>query len=199
MMNRLKALRSGKYTQSEIADLLRVGRTTYTKYERGDIQMGEDVLKQLSNIYGVSIDYILDNEASSESVLRVPVLGTIPAGIPIEAIEDIIDWEEVPADWTRGGKEYFALQVRGDSMYPEYRDGDIIILQKQETCESGDDCAVMVNGDDATFKRVKRNESGIVLQPINPAYDPYIYSNEQIVELPVRIIGVVVELRRKKR
>lgn len=199
MMNRLKALRSGKYTQSEIADLLRVGRTTYTKYERGDIQMGEDVLKQLSNIYGVSIDYIIGNEASSESVLRVPVLGTIPAGIPIEAIEDIIDWEEVPADWTRGGKEYFALQVRGDSMYPEYRDGDIIILQKQETCESGDDCAVMVNGDDATFKRVKRNESGIVLQPINPAYDPYIYSNKQIMELPVRIIGVVVELRRKKR
>lgn len=83
-------------------------------------------------------------------------------------------------------------------MFPEYLDGDIIILQKVEDCENGQDCVVMVNGNDGTFKRVFKNENGIVLQPLNNEFQPMIYSNEQIEKLPIRIIGRVVELRRKK-
>lgn len=83
-------------------------------------------------------------------------------------------------------------------MFPEYLDGDIIILQKIEDCENGQDCVVMVNGSDGTFKRVFKNENGIVLQPLNNEFQPMIYSNEQIEKLPIRIIGRVVELRRKK-
>ena len=105
--------------------------------------------------------------------------------------------EEIPEDWTRGGKEFFALQVHGDSMRPRYEDGDVIILRKAETCESGQDCAVRINGDDVTFKRVRRREDGVMLQALNPEYESYFFSNRQINELPVRIIGVVVEMRRK--
>ena len=83
-------------------------------------------------------------------------------------------------------------------MFPEYLDGDIIILQKIEDCENGQDSVVMVNGSDGTFKRVFKNENGIVLQPLNNEFQPMIYSNEQIEKLPIRIIGRVVELRRKK-
>lgn len=82
-------------------------------------------------------------------------------------------------------------------MLPEYRAGDVLILRKQEDCETGDDCAVMVNGSDATFKRIRRNEKGITLQPLNPAYDPTFYTNHEVIDLPVRIIGIVVEVRRK--
>ena len=99
----------------------------------------------------------------------------------------------------KGGKQYFGLKVKGDSMYPEYLDGDTLILLKQEDCESGEDCVVMVNGNDGTFKRVFKNENGIILQPLNNSYQPMIYTNEQIENLPVRIIGVVDEIRRKKR
>lgn len=127
------------------------------------------------------------------------VYGTIPAGTPIELIEDILDTEEIDADMLKGGKEYFGLRIKGDSMEPEYLEGDIVIFQKLDDCESGDDCCVMVNGSDGTFKRVFKNENGIVLQPLNNKYEPLIFSNEQIEKLPVKILGVFEELRRKKK
>ena len=82
-------------------------------------------------------------------------------------------------------------------MEPEYRDGDTIIVQQQERCNSGDDCAVMVNGDDATFKRVRLHENGLTLQPLNTKYDPRYFTASEVESLPVRILGVVVEIRRK--
>lgn len=126
----------------------------------------------------------------------IPVVGRIPAGTPIEAIEDVVDHEDIPAALARRG-EYFGLRVVGNSMTPNYLDGDTIIVRKQNTCESGDDCVVMVNGNDATFKRVTLDERGIVLRPLNPDYDTYFYSNEEIERLPVTIAGVAVEVRRK--
>ncbi len=129
----------------------------------------------------------------------VPVLGVIPAGIPIEAIEDILDYEEIPESWLKGNKEYFGLKVKGDSMYSEYLDNDTLIIQKQDDCSNGDDCVVMVNGQDSTFKRVYKNDNGITLQPLNSSYQPTFYSNEEIKKLPVKVLGVVIELRRKKK
>lgn len=139
-----------------------------------------------------------DTSAASPNALRIPVLGTIPAGIPLEAIEDIQDWEEIPAAWGSGDRQYFGLRVKGDSMYPRYLEGDTVILRKETTCESGDDCAVLVNGEEATIKQVIRKGDGsLELRPTNPAYPPRIYSPAEIGALPVQIIGVVVELRRK--
>lgn len=138
------------------------------------------------------------NNSSSNSAI-VFVYGTIPAGIPMECIEDILDTEEISADMLKGGKQYFGLKIKGDSMEPDYLDGDVIIFQKQDDCENGDDCVVMVNGNDGTFKRVFKNENGIILQPLNPSYSPQVYTNEQIENLPVRIIGIVEEIRRKKK
>lgn len=130
------------------------------------------------------------------NVAKIPVLGRIPAGIPMEAIEDINDYIEIPESWLVGGAEYFSLEIKGDSMSPQYETGDIVIFRKQETCETGDDCAVMVNGNDATFKRVERQESGIVIKPLNPNYETKFYTNKEIEEVPIRVIGVAVELRR---
>ncbi len=138
-----------------------------------------------------------DNKKNDSAI--VFIYGTIPAGIPMECIEDIIDTEEISADMLKGGKQYFGLRVKGNSMEPEYLDGDTLILEKADDCESGDDAIIMVNGNDGTFKRVFKNENGIILQPLNPEYSPVVYSNEQIENLPVRIIGIVEEIRRKKR
>ena len=138
-----------------------------------------------------------DNKRNDSAI--VFVYGTIPAGIPMECIEDIIDTEEISTDMLKGGKQFFGLRVHGDSMYPEYLEGDTLILEKAEDCESGDDCVVMVNGNDGTFKRVFKNENGIILQPLNPIYSPMIYTNEQIENLPIKVMGIVVEIRRKKK
>ena len=152
----------------------------------------EDLLNMLNNDQGFNIN----NDNNSAIVF---VYGTIPAGIPMECIEDIMDTEEISADMLRGGKQYFGLRVKGNSMEPEYLDGDTLILEKVDDCESGDDCVVMVNGNDGTFKRVFKNENGIILQPLNPSYSPIVYTNEQIETLPIKILGIVVEFRRKKR
>ena len=170
-----------------------------------------DTVKYISKGMNMSIESILkvlDDEQEfkmneeapkyNSSSAIVMVYGTIPAGIPMECIEDVLDTEEISSDMLKGGKQYFGLKIKGNSMYPEYLDGDTIILEKVENCENGQDCVVMVNGNDGTFKRVFKNENGIILQPLNNEFQPMVYSNEQIKNLPVRVIGKVVELRRKK-
>ncbi len=203
-MNRIKELRKATgYTQSKLAEKLNVSRTTVTMWETGNHGPDVDTLKQLAEIFGTTVDYIVGSSdranVSSNKVLRIPVLGSVPAGIPLEAIEDIIDWEEIPQSLASGEKEYFALQVEGDSMYPDYLPGDIVIVQKTPVCASGDDCVVYVNGYDATLKQVRLDEKHgtLTIVPKNPSYPPRTFSKEEIQSLPVTIAGVVVELRRK--
>lgn len=184
--------------QSDIVSALGITASTVSDWVNGKKYPRVDAMQRLADYLGVLLSD-LTSDANDKTVksVRIPVLVTIPAGIPIEAIEDVIDWEEIPVEMARGGKEYFALQLKGDSMYPRYENDDVVIFRKQDTCENGQDCAVMVNGDDATFKRVRLNENGITLQPLNPEYEPIVFSNNAVRNLPVRIIGVAVELRRK--
>lgn len=140
-------------------------------------------------------DFLYQNQLPPSSV-RIPVLGDVAAGIPIEAIEDIVDYEEISTTMASTG-EFFGLRIKGASMEPRMRDGDVVIVRKQDTAETGDVVVVLVNGDSATVKRIKKEPSGITLIPNNPAYDSIYYSNDEIQSLPVRIIGKVVELRAK--
>ena len=166
----------------------------------------------LAGLFGVSVDYLIGNTDNPHLVsnLRplnegltagstIPVLGKVPAGVPIEAVEDIIDEIELTAAMTNDRHDYFALLVSGNSMYPEYMDGDIVIVRKQETAETGDDVVAYVNGYDATLKRLVRSMRGITLRPLNPEFEPRTFTNEEIETIPVRIAGVVVEQRRNRK
>lgn len=144
----------------------------------------------------LNIDNARYIETTSKNI-KIPVLGKVPAGIPIEAIEDILGYEELPTSMLRNGENYFALKVDGDSMYPDYKTGDIIIIRQQNDCNSGDDCVVMVNGDDATFKRVIKQEKSIILKPLNNEYEPYYFNEYEILTKPVKILGIAIEVRRK--
>ena len=185
-------------TQEQIAKILNTDQSTYSKMENKPAdRIATDTLKKLSDYYNVSIDFILGREKENvKKGITIPVLGIIPAGIPIEAIEDIIDYEEIPQEMAKTG-EFFGLKVQGDSMSPRILSGDVVIVRKQNDCESGDSCVVMVNGFDATLKQVKKDYNGITLVPFNKEYKPMFYSNKDIAELPVRILGKVVELRGK--
>lgn len=201
---RLKELRaSAGLSQKALASKLFVSQQAVARWETDKATPNPETLAKLSEIFDVSADYLLGRELSqnvspASHALRVPVLGVIQAGVPMDAIEDILDWEEVPASWGSGGREYFGLRVKGDSMYPRYLEGDTVILRKGSACDSGDDCAVLVNGDAATLKQVILREDGAVeLRPVNPTYPPRTYSPAEIESLPVQVIGVVVELRRK--
>ena len=219
--NIIKQYRSEhKMSMQTFADLIHSSKSYVSMIEKNynpatgkPINPSLETLKLISDAIHIDIDtllkmlddnqeIILDEKKYKEQFkkringVRIPVLGSIPAGVPIELIQDIIDYEDISEEMLKGGKEYFALKVKGNSMYPKYLDGDTIIVLKQNDCESGQDCIVMVNGDDGTFKRIFKTDNGITLQPLNNEYMPSFYSNEDIISKPVRILGVVKEIRR---
>ena len=199
-MNNLKSARkAAKMTQAEVAKVIGITQNGYSYWENGKAKIDHESLTKLANLFGVTTDYLIGiSEEADDKSVRIPVLGSVPGGIPVEAIEDIVDWEEIPQAMCAGGKEYFALEVKGDSMWPDYLPGDVVIVRKDPCCESGDVCVVYVNGYDATLKQVKLGEDGsITLVPKNQSYPPRTYSPEEAADLPVAICGVVVELRRR--
>lgn len=187
-------------TQAEVAAIIGVTQNGLSNWETGRNRVDLVTLQRLADLYGVTTDYLLGkDDQPNPVVLRVPVFRKVPAGIPLEAIEDVVDWEELPQSMAKGGREYFALQVVGDSMWPDYLERDVVIVRKTEICTSGDVCVVYVNGYDATLKQVKLDEArgSLTIIPRNPSYPPRTYTRQEIRELPVTIAGVVVELRRK--
>lgn len=182
-------------SRAELGTMINLHESTVKRYEDGEIgKVGMDVIQEFAKALHVDVAYLFGIEPKQKNqALRINVYGSIPAGVPIEAIEDIQDWEEIPAEMAVGGKEFLALVVKGDSMWPKYLEGDIVIIQLQPDCESGEDCAIYVNGYDATLKKVKKSEGKITLQPINQNYAPKTYTHPG----EVKILGKVVELRRK--
>lgn len=204
-MNRLKELRKSKgLTQAELGSLLGVSQNTYSYWEREKVRIDNDSLAKLASIYDVTMDYLMGRTdeqplgaAQQSSKGRwIPVLGDVAAGIPIEAIEDIVDYEEIPNEMAKSG-EFFGLRIKGDSMLPIMKTGDVVIVRKQDTIEDGDVAVVLVNGDSATVKKVKVVPNGIYLIPFNTAFSPMLYSQADIDSLPVKILGRVMELRAK--
>jgi len=181
--------------QNDVIKDLEIKQSTFSDWYLGKRIPRMNVIFQLAEYFKVDIRDLID-EPKLNRGNRIPIFSKIPAGIPIELIEDVIDYEELDSKMFTGDKEYFGVRVSGDSMYPEYRDKDILIVQKINDCESGQDCIVMINGNDGTFKRVKKTEEGIILQPLNPNYEIKFYSNKEIEELPIKIIGIVKEIRR---
>lgn len=204
-MIRLRELRKNRrLSQSEFARQFGVAQNTVSNWENGNRLLDTDTANKIADFFGVSVDYLLGREPTPEGAPApsrpgskwIPVLGRVAAGTPIEAVEDILDYEEIDAKTAASG-EYFALQIKGQSMEPRIKDGDVVIIRKQNDCNSGDIAVVLVNGDEATVKRIKKRPEGIMLIPSNPAYEPMFYSNEDIEKLPVTIIGKVIELRAK--
>lgn len=197
-MNHLKAARQAKHmTQTDVANYIGLTQGAYSNWERGETKIDGVQLSRLAELFEVSVDYLLGKtDIPGNKYIRIPVLGRVAAGIPIDAIEEIIDWEDISAA-AAGDGEYFGLQIKGHSMEPKISDGDVVIVRRQPDVDSGDIAVVLVNGDDATVKRIKKSPQGVTLIPSNPAYEPMYYTNAEIESLPVQILGRVVELRAK--
>lgn len=163
------------------------------------IKQAADAMNMDFNILFSQIDgdiTVSESKSVSKKGFSINVLGRVAAGIPIEAITDIIDTEEITEELAKTGT-FFGLKIKGNSMEPRILDGDIVIVRQQSDAENGDIVIATVNGDDATCKRLRKYRDGIELISNNPSYEPMYYSNEEIESKPVRIIGKVVELRGK--
>lgn len=182
----------------DLALILGKNRATIYRYESDEIEnLPITIIEPLAKALHCTPAYLMGwNDNSQGKGVKIPVLGKVAAGIPIEAVEDIIDYEEISFEMAMAG-EYFALQINGDSMMPRMQHGDVVIVRKQSSVDSGETAVVLVNGGDATVKKVKVTADGMLLIPTNPAFEPMFYSKKEITTLPVTIIGKVVELRGK--
>lgn len=187
--------------QVELSRIIGVSESTVGKWILCKSMPRMGIIQKLADHFHVGKSYFLEETSKDSSPtgrgVRIPVLGRVVAGIPLDAIEEIIDYEEIPKSMAATG-EFFALQVKGDSMLPTLKDGDVVIVKKQPTVDSGDIAIILVNGNEATVKEVKESPGGITLIGHNVAvYTPQFYSNEEIKSLPVQVLGKVVEMRRK--
>lgn len=188
---------SGK-SQVEIAHDLKFTTSALSEWVNGNMYPRIDKIQALADYFNIYKSDLTEDKSDSLQVkgIKIPVLGKVIAGIPIEAIEEILDYEEIEMELAKTG-EFFGLQIKGDSMEPRMQEGDVVIVRKQETAITGDIAIVLVNGDDATVKKIKLLKDGIMLIPFNNKYDPWEYTADDINNLPVRIIGKVIELRAK--
>lgn len=188
-----------KKTLEEVGSIVGVSKATIQRYEKGAItNIPSDKIEKIAKALSTTPAFLMgweENHMHSKGI-RIPILGRVVAGIPIEAITDIEGYEEITADMASRG-DFFALRIQGHSMEPRIEDGEIVICQCQSDVDSGDVAIVLVNGDEATCKQVRKGPEGITLIGFNPiVYAPHFYSNKEIEELPVRIIGHVVESRK---
>lgn len=199
-------LQSRHITAYQVAKGAGVSQTLLSNWKQGKSVPTGKSLQKIAAFLNVSVDYLMTGKASETTPVRtassgrryvsVPILAYVAAGIPIEAVTDILDYEEIPDELARGG-EYFGLRIKGDSMEPEIMNGDYIIVRKQEDAENGETVVVLINGNEGTCKKIQKGRNSLVLVSNNQEYAPMIYTREEVENLPVRIAGKVVEIRRK--
>ena len=202
-------------TQEDLGKKVGVNKAAVQKWESGKVQnIKRTTLKKLAEIFGMTPIELMgwENRYNSEGKLakatayyekmisaeaiKIPVLGRVVAGVPLEAIQDVLDYEEIPAELALTG-EYFGLKVQGDSMLPRINENDVLIVRQQNSAESGDIIIALIDGMEATCKKLIKHEEGISLVSFNPEYEPMYFSNRDILERPVLIIGKVIENRQK--
>lgn len=202
------------YSIYDVSKLCDISPSYLSLMENGKRRPSPIILKKLSSIYHIDYNDLLIKAGFSEltenhfnenkdlikkiggiplseiETTPIPILGTVKAGYDYLAQENIIDY--IPFKVNGSDKEnYYALEVTGDSMEPLFDDGDTVIVHRQDDFENGDNCVVLINGNEATVKKVYKGTNGIELKAVNPYYPPKIFTKEEIRDLPIQVIGVV--------
>ncbi len=183
---------------------VKLAKNDLSQYISGKVKPGQDKLSILGLALNVNEVWLMGYNVPSSKYepdsptkgIKIPVLGYVRAGVPISAVENILDWEEISSAMASQG-EFFALSIKGDSMEPKISEGDIVIVRQQTSVDDGELAVVLINGNDATVKKFYKTDNGIKLISTNPKYDPFFFTPEEVDSLPVQVIGKVVELRAK--
>ena len=182
--NRIRtALEVRGMKQADLVEKTKIGKSSISTYLSGAYEPKQKNIYRIASALNVDEAWLMgfDVQMDRKNIsietskgIKIPVLGKVPAGVPIEAVEDIIDYEEITVEMAKEG-EFFGLQIKGDSMEPRICEGDVVIVRKQDDAETGDLVVAMINGNEATCKRLMKYKDGIRLMPNNPAYEPMYY------------------------
>lgn len=157
-------------------------------------------IEDLLNMLDKNQEFIVNNTKIDNlgyPVVSIPILGIVKAGYNYLAQENWIGTIDVETSLVGDGKDFIALKVHGDSMFPTLMEDDIVIIKKQDNFENGDIVVALINGDEATIKKGKKSDTSILLQPLNNDYEPLIFTYDEMKSIPVTIIGVVKQLKRE--
>ncbi len=188
-------------TRNDICKDLGFKYTTFTDWYNGNIYPRIDKIEMLANYFRIEKSDLIEDKEKVDKlgnpVTSIPILGTVKAGYNYLAQENWIGTVDIETSLVGNGKEYFALKVHGDSMSPILIEDDIVVIEKQNDFENGDIVVAIINGDEATIKKGKKSDSSILLQPLNSAYEPLIFTYDEMKTIPVEIIGIVKQLKRE--
>lgn len=188
-------------TRNDVCKDLGFKYTTFTDWYNGNIYPRIDKIEMLSNYFRIEKSDLIENKEKTDklgnSVIPIPILGTVKAGYDYLAQENWIGTIDVETSLVGNGKEYFALKVHGDSMFPVFMENDIVVVKQQSDFENGDIVVAIINGDEATIKKGKKSDSSILLQPLNTNYEPLIFTYDEMKSIPVQIVGIVKQLKRE--
>ena len=178
-------------TQASLAQAINVTKQAVSRWVLGERFPRVETINAIAEHFGVTPEELLGIGNSS----LIPVLGHVHAGQTTYAIEEILDYVDIGSLKASQG-EYFGLYVEGDSMLPELHDGDLVIVRKQPTLETGDIGVFSIGDNETTIKEYQELSRFIALMPFNTEYDGLMISHKEVAELPVLILGKVVEARR---
>lgn len=208
--NRLNtAMRIRNLKPVELSEKTGIDKSKISSYMSGRYKAKQDGVYLLAQALQVNEAWLMGLDVSMEkeiniyktdklgnSVIPIPILGTVKAGYNYLAQENWIGTIDVETSLVGNGDEYFALKVHGDSMFPVLIENDVVIIKKQSDFETGDIIVAIINGNEATIKKGKKSDSSILLQPLNTAYEPLIFTKEEMKSIPVTIVGIVKQLKR---
>lgn len=174
--------------------------TTFTDWYNGKKYPRIDKIEMLADYFGVLKSDLIEDKSSTPSnaipytiSYKAPIIGSIPAGYPVIALEDIEGYADIPYS---DEENYFFLRVNGESMKNAgIYTGDLVLMRRQECADDGQIVAARVNGDEATLKRYKRQGDNVMLLPENPAFEPRIVPAHDFEAGYASIIGVALEVR----
>lgn len=192
-------------SQKEFADKLGINARTYASYERGERDISTALLLNICKTLNISSDVILGNNIenkilkkipyNAEGMELIPLVGKVAAGYNCHAEENITEYIRTDTDSLKTGYDYFWLEVKGDSMEPTIQEGDLVLVQEQDTLDSDCFAVVIVDNEDGLVKKVSIDSGKVVLFSINPYYPPRTFEKEDMNR--IRIVGKVVEVKRR--
>lgn len=188
----------------ELHEKTGISESLISKYLSGNAVARQKKISLLSDALHINPVWLMGYEIPMEAIpvnniekIKIPLLGTVKAGYDYLVEENIIGYESI--DNVSDKENYYALTVTGDSMDPLLSDGDIAIVHKQDDFNNGNTCIILINGNEATVKKVIRVDDGIDLIAMNPYYPKKHFTEKEINDIPVKIIGKVVEAKKRKQ
>ena len=206
----LAAIQKAGLSYNELSKLTNIPKSALQRYATGETEkIPIDRIETISKAVNVPAQYIMgwtDDIKSKQpsniipidndtEFVNIPVVGRVAAGVTCYADMDIVDYEPTSIDSITPGEDYVYLKVVGDSMYPKFEEGDLVLVRRQTSVDSGSYAVVIIDGEDGVIKKVVYGKDWIELQSVNPMYPPRLFEDADV--LRISIYGLVKEIKRK--